>query len=466
MKKIVEFKKVIMFMLLAVIAYSCDDNDNDDSVIIDESITIVETAISTSNLSSLVAALQAADGDLVNVLSGTGPFTVLAPTNAAFDVFLTANGFASLSDVPTDVLSQILLNHVISGTITSSDLISLNDGYAKSLATGAANQNVDLYFNASNGVMFNGISNVTTADISASNGVIHIVDAVIALPTIVTHAVANPNLTSLVSALTLDGNTTFTDLLSSAGDFTVFAPSNDAFASFENVNENDLNQILSNHVIVGTSALSSLLDTNYYKTAATFNNTSNYLSMYINVSDGVMLNGVSSVVKADIIAANGIIHVVNNVVDLPTIVDFALADPNFETLVAALTRSDLTFDYVSTLSTPVEMSPAPFTVFAPTNSAFSNLLTELEVESLEDISEPTLKATLDHHAVAGVNVLSSDLVDDMTISTLGGDITANVTGGATLTDANNRVSNIIAVDVQAVNGVIHVIDKVVLPNLD
>jgi uncharacterized surface protein with fasciclin (FAS1) repeats len=190
------------------------------------------------------------------------------------------------------------------------------------------------------------------------------------------------------------------------------------------------------------------------------------MSIYYNTSNGVEFNGTSMVTAADVVGTNGIIHVVDTVIGLPTVVDFALADPNFETLVSALTRSDLTFDYVGALSTPYGASPAPFTVFAPTNEAFGDLLEELNVSGLAAIAEPTLKATLDHHAVAGLNVKSTSLSDNFTVPTLGGNITANVTGGASLTDANDRVSQIIAFDVQASNGVIHVINKVVLPPLN
>ena len=83
---------------------------------------------------------------------------------------------------------------------------------------------------------------------------------------------------------------------------------------------------------------------------------------------------------------------------------------------------------------------------------------------LSDIDEPTLKATLTYHVIGEANAYSTDLSDNLELNTLGGPITANITGGATLTDGNNRVSNIIAVDIQADNGVIHVIDKVILPN--
>ena len=206
-------KTIFLLLLTVVLTYSCN-NDDDDVIIIEDPLNIVETAIATSDLSSLVAAVQAADGDLVSVLSGSGPYTVLAPTNAAFQSFLTAKGFASLGDVPTDVLAQILLNHVIAGKVMSTDLTAAGAGYTKTVATGAGNQHLDLYFNTSSGVKFNNVASVTAADVEASNGVVHIIDAVIDLPTIVTHAVANPDLSSLVGALTSGGNTTFTDLLS------------------------------------------------------------------------------------------------------------------------------------------------------------------------------------------------------------------------------------------------------------
>ena len=83
---------------------------------------------------------------------------------------------------------------------------------------------------------------------------------------------------------------------------------------------------------------------------------------------------------------------------------------------------------------------------------------------MSDIDEPTLKSTLTYHVIGGTNAYSTDLSDNLELNTLGGPITANITGGATLTDGNNRVSNIVAVDIQADNGVIHVIDKVILPN--
>ena len=223
-----------------------------------------------------------------------------------------------------------------------------------------------------------------------------------------------------------------------------------------------LSQILLNHVI-GGNALAASLSTGYdIKSFSTATPSGADMSLYINTANGVVINGISTVTTADVSVDNGTIHAVDAVIGLPTVVTFAVADPNFSILKTALTRADLTFDFVGTLSTANGTDPAPFTVFAPINQAFVDLLEELEKDSLDDIDEETLNATLKMHAVAGANVLAAGLSDGLTISTLGGDITANITGGATLTDANNRVSQIVAVDVQASNGVIHAIDKVLL----
>ena len=310
---------LIVFITLGFASCSDDNDPNPDP----QTNTIADFVASNDDYSSLKAALDKTD--LTTTLAGQGDFTVFAPNNAAFAAFLNANGFASLDDVPTDLLKNVLLNHVVSGKVMAADLTT---GYINTLAT------------------------------EASSG-------------------AN-------------------------------------------------------------------------------------LSMYVNISSGVKLNGISTVTSADIEADNGVIHAVNAVISLPTVVTFATADPTFATLVAALTRADQP-DYVSILSTPEGTSPAPFTVFAPTNDAFAALLVELGANSLSDIDGPTLTAALNTHVIAGANVRAADLTDG-TVTTLGADLVVDATN-ATLTDPNGRVSNIIVVDVQAVNGVVHAIDKVLLPQL-
>jgi transforming growth factor-beta-induced protein len=475
MKNLKKLQKFMVLLLVMAVAFSCSDDDDDKMPVGDQNI--VEIALATPELTVLVQALSAADGNLVNVLQGDGPFTVLAPTNSAFVAFLNANGFNSLDDVPTDVLAQILLNHVIMADVKSTDLASLGSGYASGSSTNAAGDNISIYFNASNGVRFNNTASVSTADIDASNGTIHIIDAVLGLPDIVDHAIANPAFSNLVTALgAADGN--LVSVLQGDGPFTVLAPDNDAFATFlggaplGGVDTAVLSQILLNHVIVGSAIKAEdlvSLGAGYSNTAATGAG-GNAMSIYFNTSDGVKFNGISSVFQADVVGTNGVIHAVDAVIDIPTVVTFAAADPNFSTLVTALTELTPNTDFVSILSrtevgSPVDGINPNFTVFAPTNAAFAAL------ESVP--GETVLTQVLLHHVISEANITSSDLNnpgdttgttlegDDITITLPGtGNNKANITDGSGATDIG-----VVAVDVQAGNGVIHVINKVMIPNL-
>ena len=290
----------------------------------------------------------------------------------------------------------------------------------------------------------------------------------IAPSTITQYLRSNADYSSLVAALEKAG---LINVLDGQDKFTLFAPGNAAFASFlsnngfnalNDVPEAVLRQVLLNHVISGVNP-SSALSTGYITTLATEATTSRNINMHVQLGTGVTLNGTVNVSRADIGLSNGIIHNVNNVIGLPSVVTFAVADSNFSTLVAALTREP-DFNYVNVLSTN-GTAPAPFTVFAPTNDAFGALLTELNISGLNAISKSVLQSTLNTHVIAGANVLSSQLRDNQTVNTLGDSFTINVTGGATFTDLNGRTGNIIVTDVQAANGVIHAIDKVILPKL-
>lgn len=467
MKSLLNLKKITSLLMLTLFIFSCSDDDYDGPVtapadpMAEENMQdIAETAIATAELSSLVAALTRAE--LVTTVQGDGPFTVFAPTNDAFDTFLSDNGFATVEDVPIDLLTQVLLNHVVAGKNLSTDL---STAYISSSSTAGVNgKNLSLYVDTAVGVKING-STVTTADVEASNGVVHIVDKVIGLPNIVDHAVNNPILSSLVGALTAGGNTTFTDLLSTPDTaFTVLAPVNDGFAAFTNSNGNDINTVLSNHVISGAALAAADLSNTYANTVAT-NSDGDFLSIYVNTDDGVKFNGTSTVALADIVATNGIVHAVDQVIDLPTVVTFAVADPNFSTLAEALTTLTPSVNFVSVLSAQSGNGDDPFTVFAPTNDAFAALA------AIPD--EAGLIPVLQHHVIAGSNIRSEDLTPDGTTTTpatLEGDtfaITLPGTNGniANVIDgANNDGIGIDAVDVQAVNGVIHVLDKVLIPN--
>ena len=139
-----------------------------------------------------------------------------------------------------------------------------------------------MYIDTTNGVVINNQSSVIATDTDADNGVLHEVDTVIDLPTIATFAVIDPSLDSLEAALTDEGNTTFTDLFSDATlDFTVFAPTNDAFTTFldgatlDDIDNDVLAQVLSNHVLPETVAISTTLTNTYVNTAAVFNGDTN-----------------------------------------------------------------------------------------------------------------------------------------------------------------------------------------------
>ncbi|TYC17041.1 fasciclin domain-containing protein [Bizionia gelidisalsuginis] len=465
-------KSPLLYVLVVLLFWSCN-SDDDNSAPLNQNpetgLNIVQTAQANANLSSLVAAVIEANLDVT--LSGSGPFTVLAPSNAAFAEFLSANGWATVADIPDTALEQTLLNHVISGTITSSDLVGLGAGYTSTLATGAGDNAMSLYFETSSGVLFNNVSTVTTADVEATNGIIHVVDKVITLPSVVEHAAANTNFSSLVTALgAADGE--LVNVLSGVGPFTILAPANDAFTTYLNgtaladVPTDVLSQLLLNHVINGelSSTLLSDLGSGYSNTNATGAG-SNAMSIYYTTNNNVMFNGSATVTTADVIGTNGIIHAVDTVIELPTLATFATSNPALSSLVAALQLADSgtpTVPYIATLS---DATSGPFTVFAPTNDAFADVLLELDPSgntTLADVDPVTVDAILTYHIV-NANVQSSQLVSG-TVTTLGGDITANA-GTFTLTDANLRVSTIIPtlIDIQATNGVAHAIDTVILP---
>ncbi|RED26414.1 putative surface protein with fasciclin (FAS1) repeats [Flavobacterium cutihirudinis] len=322
--KTLKIKLIAFLALIAFVSVSCNNDDNDTS---QTPQTIVSIAKANPELSNLVAALEKAD--LAATLNTSGSYTVFAPTNTAFSAFLSAKGYANLNEVPVAALKEILLNHVLSTKVKSTEIAT---GYVKTLAKGGASTSntISMYLEKGTGVTINGGKTnggaaVITADIEASNGIIHVVDGVIGLPTIVNHAIANKNFTTLVAALTYNPSSGFAGILS------------------------------------GTAS-------------------------------------------------------------------------------------------------------SPFTVFAPTNTAFASFLTETGFSGLPAIPANVLETTLKYHVVAGANVLSTSLTNGQVVNTFAGQsFTVNLTGGAKITDASGRVSTIVATDVQCSNGIIHVIDKVLLP---
>ena len=436
-------------------------------------------AIADPNFDILVQALTADDSfsfvETLMMSDSPAPYTVFAPTNTAFANVLAELELAGLGDIPADLLSSILSYHVVTGANVRAEDLS-DQMMVQTLETGSFTINLgdNVTITDENGRT----ATIVATNVQANNGVIHALDTVI-LPendaieietnTIADFVVGNDDYSSLLAALEATG---LTSTFTGTDDYTVFAPNNAAFTAF--LNDNGFNgldevpvdlltQVLLNHVQMG-EIMSTDLTTGYIPSMAVWGASDEPLSMYINVDDGVMINGVASVTAADIVVDNGVIHAVDAVIGLPNITTFATADPNFDILVQALTREE-SFNFVETLM--MSGDPAPFTIFAPVNDAFVNLLDELELGALGDIPTATLEATLAYHVVAGANVRSGDLTDGMEVTTLQeGDFTVNLGDDVTITDARGRTATVIAADVQATNGVIHALDTVLLPAAD
>ena len=160
MKKLSKLFTGLLVLFLAFSFVSCDDDDDPKQPEIKTITDFVKA--NEANYGLLLEALTKADGGLATVLDGAGPFTVFAPNDAAFTAFLSANGFANVDEVPSDVLSQILLNHVVSGAVRSTDLAT---GYIETLSTAVPGSNsLNMHVNIEGGVTLNGVSKVTAAD--------------------------------------------------------------------------------------------------------------------------------------------------------------------------------------------------------------------------------------------------------------------------------------------------------------
>ncbi len=311
-------------------------------------------------------------------------------------------------------------------------------------------------------------------------------DAPIVLPTpnIVEAAQATPDLSSLVAAL-IQADAGLVELLQTDGPFTVFAPTNQAFADLLDALGDDYNSlddfdtaeektlladILKYHVIAGTAAKSSdLSDGQIIETAQGE-------SITINLTGGVFIKDGSDtdaeVTNANVSTKNGIVHIINKVILpssivnslKPNIVELAQSVSDLSSLVAALIQADA--GLVELLQTD-----GPFTVFAPTNQAFADLLDALgdEYNSLADFDtaeEKTLLADiLKYHVIAGTAAYSTDLSDGQMIETAltGESITISLTGGVFVDDATDMDAEVTGANNAAKNGVVHIINKIILP---
>ncbi|MGB6038140.1 MAG: fasciclin domain-containing protein, partial [Cryomorphaceae bacterium] len=229
----------LLFLSLTLVMTSCDDDDDEDPIPTPSgpTLNIAETAIASPQFTTLVAALQATD--LVDAVSADGPLTVFAPNNDAFDAYFQSQGLPAGStiddvlatpDFDVETVRQLLLYHVIGSEIPAAAVTGKTYAPTSSTASPEDDALSLLAEPANNTVWVNGGSGkgatVIAADIFATNGVIHEIDGVLELPSVVDHAIFNSDLTTLVGAVTTADLVTTLDTTSN---ITVFAPTNDAF---------------------------------------------------------------------------------------------------------------------------------------------------------------------------------------------------------------------------------------------
>ena len=407
------------------------DNPND----------IPRTAQCTGIHDALVAGVVQAE--LLETLQGPGPFTIFAPTDQAFaDAGIDLGALDNPSGKQT--LSDILLYHVVSGEVPSSNVTEC--------MTATAANGQTLSFTVGDGVMVNG-ANVTIADVATSNGIIHVIDKVLS-PTNTPNDIARTAQctgihNSLVSAVV---QAELLETLQGAGPFTLFAPTDQAFAdagidlaSLDNpAGKAALADILLYHVVSGNVPSTALSDC--MTTPAV-----NGQNLAFNLGSGVMVND-ANVTLADVGTSNGVIHVIDKVLtptDTPNdIPRTAECSGVHNSLVSSIVQAEL----LETLQ-----GVGPFTVFAPTDQAFADA--GIDLAALDNPEgKQTLTDILLYHVVAG-EVPAANVTDCMAASTVNGNPLSFTVGGTVMVNG----ATVTATDLSASNGIIHVIDKVLMP---
>lgn len=398
---------------------------------------IVDVAATNGSFNTLTQAV--ADAGLEGVLSYKGPFTVFAPSDDAFNK-LPSGTLAGLSP---EQLASILTYHVVAGEANAADL---SDGDVLETLQGEK-----LYVSIDNGnVMINGQTMVTQADVSASNGVIHVLDNVLmpdAFGTVVADLQKRPGFSTLVGAVV---QANLADALSGDGPFTVFAPDNAAFeklpsGTLSSLTTSQLSEILQYHVI---NADIRSMDLGSEQEAETLTGEKVFVTK--DEEGNVYVNGTAMVTQADLVASNGVIHAVDNVLLPNKFLDVAgIVSKRYDlgTLTGALQSADL----VTTLQ-----GDGPFTVFAPTNAAFD----ALPAGTLDGLTTQELTDILTYH-VLPAKYLSTDLGASQTVATVNGnDVTITVENG---TVSINGSATVQIADLEGTNGVVHIIDAVLIP---
>jgi uncharacterized surface protein with fasciclin (FAS1) repeats len=441
--------RLSMAALATSFVAACGGGDNPPFTIAD--VTATDSRFGTLNQALVNTGLQ-------TTLLQSGTFTVFAPTDDAFNALATELGITRaqlLAD--RALLTSVLQYHVLGSTVPRA---SVPLGRAITPLAGGVFK-VDSV--GGNLVITDGrnrTSRITATDIGATNGVIHVVDRVLLPPNrnIVQTAQSLPQFSILVEAVIaaiLQG------ALSGTGPLTVFAPTNDAFVALLGelgltkaqllANTALLTRVLTYHVLPNRTLKADITTGQAITTlqGGTFT-----IGSDLAITDSRARR--AGIAGTDVLTSNGVIHVIDRVIlPLPaeTIVQTAQSLPQFSILVEAVVAAGL----VDALS-----APGPLTVFAPTNDAFAALLAELGISKAALLADrPLLTKVLTYHVVPG-RVLRAQVPVGPAITTLQGE-TFTVDSTLAITDRRGRRASITATDVFTSNGVIHVLDRVILP---
>ena len=420
----------LTLLIASTLPLSVNADANDD---------IPTNAAGTGVHDSLVAALTHVD--LVTTLQGTGPFTVFAPTDQAFtDAGIDLNDFQTSEE--KDTLANILLHHVVAGSVPSS---AVTDGMLATMVNGDK-----VKFGVNAGTVTVGTATVTSADVQASNGIIHVIDKVLMPPVDIPATAQTTGIHNSLVAAVIQAD--LLPILQGPGPFTLFAPTDQAFtdagidlAALDTpTGKQTLSDILLYHVISSEVQASDVTDC--LSVDAT-----NGQPLSFTVGSTVKVND-ATVTSTDVVTSNGLIHVIDKVLtptdnpnDIPRT---AQCTGIHDSLVAGVIQAEL----LSTLQ-----GPGPFTLFAPTDQAFTDA--GIDLASLDT---PEGKATLSdillYHVVSG-EVPSSAVTECLSATAVNGQpLSFTVGNGVMVNDAD-----VTSADVTTSNGVIHVIDKVLTP---
>ncbi len=462
-----------LIMILLVVISCNNDDDVLNQKLSENPQNITELIQGNSNLSVLASALGQVSLD--ETLRSTTTYSVFAPNNDAFSG-------VDVSGLTDEELTNVLLNHVLS-TVTADFTATMQTGYLTTLASGPGETNLSIFTNTADDIILNGVSTLmdNASDIGATNGLLHVVDGVLLPPTVTDHVLANPEFSSLAAAL---AKADLADALRASGEddlFTVFAPNNAAFEKFmmdvngafgwtslDDIPADILTQVLLYHVVPGANVISSEVNET---TQTSLQGESFSINNNGEVDDASYTN--ANIVLTDVQGINGIVHVVDKVLLPDTVFQAVLGatldivercdDRGFTSFLAAAEKAGLT-DVLKTTS--------DLTAFVPNDDAFIGLFATINnFQSLDDFDTPeeiqTLADLLNYHLYAGI-LMASDLTDGGVITTIyGDDITADLTGDDPRlrpSFADAIPSAIVNANIGASNGVIHEINRVLVPD--